>query len=246
MSRRSLVSGSMLVVLVLVLPMGAGAAPTPAPMQVVGTDPVSDWGGGGNNALLGHALSQDLLSASIGMPTADTVRFSFEVSFLPSAGGAGGTPQIEGMPEFTRYTWAALLDGEYLEIDGKFTNYSRGACDPTSGQCPPPSDPGERPFLIRGNCVADPDTNITSCEELARVQGEFNPALRTISVEVPLETIGAEECSVIAPGPNLFGGSISAAPSVFYTSSLMPMDTMELTEPFQVPTDDEENPCPAP
>lgn len=234
----------------------AGAAPTAASPVVVGTDPVGDWGGGGDIALIGHALGQDLLSASISMPDPDSVHFTFEVSFLPSTGG---------VPELSRYTWSLLVDNtpgvtnpdgssdaKYVELDGKFTNYSRGACDPTSGQCPPPRDPGERPFFVRGDCAVNPDTNITLCRELGTVRATFDPLSRTITIPVTRELLSSAsggtftECSVILPGPNLFGGSVSAAPSAFFTSSAMPLDTMELTEAFQVPTDDVDNPCPEP
>ncbi|CAN5236022.1 hypothetical protein BH23ACT9_BH23ACT9_11830 [soil metagenome] len=113
--------------------------------QTVGTDPSGDWGGGGNAGLVGHALGQDLTKATIAMPNADTVAFTMEVTFLPTG------PNLSGMPEASRYTWDMLVDGEFVELDGKFTNYSRGACDPTSGQCDPaagrlPRDPGPAPF----------------------------------------------------------------------------------------------------
>jgi opacity protein-like surface antigen len=116
-----------------------------APAVTVGTDALGDWGGGGDAAAVGHALGQDLLSASIGMSSPETVDFVLGVSFLPSAGG---------VPEASRYTWNFDVNKKPFELDGKFTNYSRGACDPTSGQCPPPRDPGPAPFLLRGDCAA--------------------------------------------------------------------------------------------
>ncbi|MBW3618788.1 MAG: hypothetical protein KY461_00955 [Actinobacteria bacterium] len=95
--------------------------PFPTTSVVVGEDPFSDWGGGGNDAVVGHALGQDLVEASIRMPDADTVEFQIEVTFLPSAG------DVAGWPEASRYVWDILVDGEFVELDGRFTNYTRGA-----------------------------------------------------------------------------------------------------------------------
>lgn len=213
----------------------AAAAAGPVPAVTVGTDPVGDWGGGGDAAAAGHVLGQDLLSAAIGMPDAKTVEFVMEVSFLPSAGG---------VPEATRYTWNFEVDKRPFELDGKFTNYSRGACDPTSGQCPPPRDPGPAPFLLRGDCVTG-DGNVTLCKELARLSGQFSPGDRTIRVRVPGELLGTSPCSVVRGGANLFGGSVSASPSAFFSSSAAPLDTLDIGKAFQVPSADPvATPCP--
>lgn len=226
-------------------PLAAGAQ-TIAPL-VVGTDPQGDWGGGGDAALVGHAAAQDLTAASIGMPNADTVDFVIEMSYLPSLGG---------IPEGSRYTWnfnVASLDpadpttygpANPVEIDGKFTNYSRGACDPTSGQCPPPRDPGLQPFSVRGDCQTN-EANVTTCREIAKVQGVFSPVQRTITVSLPSDLIGLGPCTIIGAGTNLFGGSVSAAPSAFFTSSAMPLDTLDVLDRFIVPAAAGEE-CPAP
>ena len=243
-----LVAGITSAVLLGVVP---GASSDPGDPVTVGTDAVGDWGDGGDAALVGHALGQDLLGASIGMPNPDTANFSIEVSFLPSTGG---------IPEVSRYIWDMLVfntevvdgerryvkpGGEFLELDGKWTNYSRGACDPTSGQCPPPRDPGQQPFIVRGDCTTDPDTNVTTCKEIGLLKGTFSPATRTITIPVPASLLELGPCSVIAGGPNLFGGSISANPSAFFSSSGAPLDFMEVTGTFGLPSDDPENlPCP--
>jgi hypothetical protein len=200
----------------------------------VGTDALGDWGGGGDAAAVGHALGQDLLSAAIGMPSVEKVDFVIGVSFLPSPGG---------IPEASRYTWNFDVDKKPFELDGKFTNYSRGACDPTSGQCPPPRDPGPAPFLLRGDCTTG-EGNVTLCKELARIQGTFDAAARTITVSVPAALLAVQPCSKIAGGANLFGGSVSAVPSAFFSSSFMPLDTLAIGRtPFQVPSADPAVPC---
>lgn len=222
----SLVAG--VVATALLLPVGAAqAGKKAAGPVVVGTDPVGDWGDGSNTAA-GDALGQDLVSATIGMADAATVNFVIGLNSLPAVGGA---------PEVTRYSWDFTVDGEHLELDGKFTNYSRGACDPTAGTCPPPRDPGLQPFILRGNCTVDASTpvNLTICEELAKMQGVFDAAAATITIPVPVDALGAKPGSKIVGVPGTFGGTISAAPAAFLTSSAMPMDNLMTMKTFVLP-----------
>lgn len=229
----------------LLTPLAAGAADPTAPVSV-GTDAQGDWGNGGDNAAVGHVLGQDLTSATITVPDATRVDFTMGVSFLPSPGG---------VPEASRYSWNINLvnfdpatgtykDPKSLELDGKFTNYTRGACDPTASTCPPPRDPGQQPFSVRGNCTVSPAGNVTTCQELALVKATFNPAQRTITVPVPVALMELGPCSAITPGANLFGGSVSATPAAFVSSSAAPMDFMELDGVVQLPSADG-TPCPA-
>lgn len=204
---------------------GSAAAAAKKPL-VVGTDAEGDWGDAVEPTIapVGHALGQDLAEASITMADKKTVNFIIKVTSLPPIGG---------VPEISRYTWDMTVDGEFVELDGKFTNYSRGVCDPTSGQCPPPRDPGMAPFFVRGDCSVN-EANVTICQEKGIVHAEFNGADGTITIPVSLELLGAKKGSKIAPGTNIFGGSISAAPSAFFTSSAMPLDFMALTKTFVV------------
>lgn len=212
----------------------AEAGKKPKGPLVVGIDPVGDWGTNADPGLAGSpagdVLGQDLVGASIGMSEdKKSVNFIFQLNALPPSGG---------MPEFTRYTWDFTVDGsDTLEIDGKFTNYSRGTCDPTSGQCPPPRDPGMQPFLVRGNCAPQDltATTLTICEELARVQGVFDAAAGTITVAVPLEAIKAKPGSKIAGAMGTFETTVNAAPSGFFTMSGFPMDGLITTKTFVVP-----------
>ncbi|MDQ4065338.1 MAG: hypothetical protein M3161_04760, partial [Actinomycetota bacterium] len=178
----------------------------------------------------GGPLGQDLLEASIALgEDGKTINFVMKVSQLPPNGG---------MPEFTRYTWDFVVDkSDTIEIDGKWMNYTRGACDPTSGQCPPPRDPGPQPFLVRGNCAetATPAGNVILCEELAKVQGIFDPAAGTITVPVPMDAIKAKPGSKIVGVPGTFEGTISAAPAAFFTRGDMPMDVLFVTGTYVVP-----------
>ena len=198
----------------------------------VGEDVAGDWGDA-DTAPIGSKLGQDLVGASIGMRTADTVDFVIKVTELTANGG---------VPEVSRYTWDMLVDGKFVELDGKWSNYSRGACDPTSGQCPPPRDPGLQPFFVRGDCVAG-EGNVTTCKEIGRVTAVFDAAAATITIPVPVTLLGAQPCSIIDAGPNLFGETVSATPAAFVSSSLAPLDTLFVEQTFEIPSGDPELPC---
>lgn len=206
------------------LPNIATAAKKPL---VVGTDPTGDWGQAVEPSLApaGDAMGQDLVGASISMADKTTVNFIITLNSLPPSGG---------IPEGSRYTWDMNVDGNFLELDGKFTNYSRGACDPTSGQCPPPRDPGMQPFMVRTNCAAN-EANVTVCEEVGIVQATFDAATATITIPVSLELLNAKPGSKIQPGTNIFGGSISTNPSAFVSSSAAPLDTLTVIKTFKIP-----------
>ena len=209
--------------------LAAGPAGAKAKPLVVGTDPVGDWGSNADPNLgpFGEPLGQDLVEASIGMADKKTINFIIKVSSLPPNGG---------LPEGTRYTWELMVDGNFAELDGKWSNYSRGACDPTSGTCPPPRDPGMQPFLIRGDC-GDSGANVVACKELGLVQGTFDTATGTITIPVPLALLKAKPGTKIEAGTqaeSTFSG-VSAMPSAFYSQASVPYDTLMPTKAFIVP-----------
>jgi hypothetical protein len=191
---------------------------------------------------LGTALGADLKNGSMRMLDAETLELRIETHNLPATGGT---------PEAIRYTWDfQVVDVEgarqLAQIDGKWMNYSRGACDPTSGQCNPPEamprDPGTQPFLFRaGHAEACLGTDATgdctgltfnSFDELAVLQGVFDVDEATIAIAVPLalfnEIEGVElgHCSQIHPGAGLFGGMIESMPSAFISTNAGPSDTV--------------------
>lgn len=201
----------------------------PAGPVVVGTDPADDWGTSVDPELapLGNALGMELTEASIGMADASTVNFVIKLNSLPPTGGT---------PEFVRYQWDFSVDGEARVLDGKFTNYTRGVCDPTGGACPPPRDPGMQPFLLRGACGPHAVvTNLIVCEELGIYKGVFDSAAGTITIAVPLEALGAKAGSKIAPAANTIGGTISAAPAAYVSSGNLPYDTLTVLKTYTVP-----------
>jgi hypothetical protein len=197
--------------------------------KVVAKDATGDWGADPQLAPLADALGQDLVSATIAMKDAKTVNFIIKVNSLPPTGG---------VPEVSRYWWDFAVGKNLFELDGKYTNYSRGACDPTSGQCPPPRDPGLQPFLLRGDCAPDATANnITVCKEKAIVQASFDPAKGTITIPVALKLLKAKPGTKISPTASFatVGGPITAAPAAFVTNASMPLDAMTPTGTFVIP-----------
>jgi hypothetical protein len=205
----------------------ASAAKKPKGPVVVGTDPADDFGSNSNPAYqpLGEALGMELVEASIGMADAETVNFVIKVAALPASGGT---------PELVRYTWSFEVEGETLEMYGKWLNYSGSTCDP-SGPCP--RDPGRQPFMVRGKCELDPTLPVPRviCEELAKVQATFDAGTGTITVPVPLDAIGAKPGSKIVGASGMFGGTIAAAPSGASADTGLPLDTMDANKTFVVP-----------
>jgi hypothetical protein len=205
----------------------AGAKAKKGPF-VMGTDAADDWGMNVDPTLApaGNALGEELVQASIQPKDSKTLNFIIKVASLPPSGG---------MPEFTRYVWTIMVDGELRQIDGKFTNYSRGACDPTAGTCPPPRDPGQAPFSIRGNCTDNGGAAVT-CEEIGITNGTFDAAAGTITVPVTLDLLGAKPGSKITHGTQAgsnFAG-VWAIPSAFVSQGNMPYDEMLLTGVYVV------------
>jgi hypothetical protein len=210
-----------------VVPSSATAAAKPV---VVGTDPAGDWGSNVDPGIgpVGGVTGQDLVEASISMADKTTVNFVITLASLPPSGG---------IPEGVRYTWDFTAGGEILELDGKFTNYTRGACDPTNGQCPPPRDPGMQPFLLRGECTPNATvSNLTVCEELGVFTATFDSAAGTITIPVPIAAMNAKPGSKIGMATNsVYGTSVNVIPAAFVSSGNFPFDSLLVTKSFTIP-----------
>jgi hypothetical protein len=204
----------------------------PTEWHVVADGDAGTFGGGGGAAQLGHQLGGDLLEARIRMPDADHVEFQIQTTNLPAPGGT---------PEAIRYTWDMFVDSGDgpvdASLDGKFSNYSRGVCDPTAG-CNPAAgdaqDPGMRPFQWRGPVEVMPIGAVTfnARPNLATIAADFDPDEDTITVLLPVEAInlleGVEfgDCSQIRPGAGLNGGVVESSLAAWLTSAAFPHDTL--------------------
>lgn len=197
-----------------------------------------DWGGGGDLGTAGSAAGQDFTAAYLEYRD-DTFFFVLELTELPPVGGT---------PEATRYGWSFRYNDLELELDGKFTNFSRGTCDPTAGSCPPPRYAGLYTFLLRGNCYTDSSLpmSLTLCEEFARIPAQFDTAASTITIPIPANVLapeGVKACDEIVGMASFIGDSIWAAPSAFITNTLMPFDDVAHMQPLVVPPADAELSC---
>ena len=210
-----------------VLPGGAQAGKAPKPF-VVGTDASGDFGANQDSTIspVGEAMGMDLVEAAIQQADAKTLNFIIKVSGLPPTGGT---------PEVARYVWTMMVDNELIQLDGKWTNYHRAACDPTAGNCPPPRDPGMGPFMVRGNCTDNGGTAVT-CEEIGLVNATFDAATGTITIPVPTELLGAKKGSKIINGTQPGSGftGVWAIPSAWASQSSMPLDDLIPTKTFVV------------
>lgn len=237
-----------LLALSLLAPVAADEHDSPYPTEptVVGEQDAGTFGRTVDPELgpIGTALGADLREARISMPDPETVVFEIQLEELPPTGGT---------PEVIRYTWDMFIDGEVAQLDGKFTNYSRGTCDPTSGQCDPengrmPRDPGQRPFMFRGNLnqVDLAVTTFNAMDELEVIEADFDVEEATITVAVSVATIELLEgvdfgpCSTITPGAGIFEGTVETAPAAFVSYGSFPSDVIvgsARTGTFTVPLD---------
>ena len=210
-----------------VLPGAAQAGKSPKP-TVVGKDAAGDWGSNQDPTVspIGEAMGMDLLEASIAKADAKTLNFNIKVSGLPPTGGT---------PEVARYVWTMTVDNELIQLDGKWTNYSRGTCDPTAGTCPPPRDPGMGPFMVRGNCSDNGGTAVT-CEEIGLVNAEFDAASGTITIPVAMDLLGAKKGTKIANGTQPGSGftGVWAIPNAWFSQASMPLDDLIPTKVYTV------------
>lgn len=204
-------------------------ATSAAPVDVTGGfEPTGDWGGGGDVGPVGAALGQDLEHAFVEYGE-DTFTFTIHVTELPPIGGT---------PEVSRYVWDFTYSGTAFQLDGKFTNYTRGACDPTAGSCPPPRDPGIGFFALRGNCVTE--GSVTTCEELAGLTAAFDPEEATITIPVAADLLAPDG---VAACDEVGEGVLTAQPAAFFSLSTGPQDNATAFLPLQVPHADPELTC---
>lgn len=203
----------------------AGKAPK---AFVVGTDAKGDFGANVDAGLspIGEAMGMDLIEASIAKADAKTLNFIIKVSGLPPTGGT---------PEIVRYVWTMTVGTELIQLDGKWSNFSRGTCDPTGGTCPPPRNPGMGPFMVRGNCTDNGGTAVT-CEEIGLVNAEFDSGAGTITIPVPMKLLGAKKGTKIANGTQPGSGftGIWAIPNAWFSQASMPLDDLIPTKVYVV------------
>jgi hypothetical protein len=159
-----------------------------SPVQI-SVDPTGD-------APAGADVGADLTGARVHQPDAGDARLVFEwtVNNLPQP-----LP-----PEGVRYVWTFGVEGKQYQLQAKLTNLaSTTEVDDPAGH---PTHLG-RSFQLRGNCgtlVA-----INNCPHLTWLDGQFDPAAKTIRIFLP---IGAPYAPEVKPGALL---SPAGAPPIY-------------------------------
>ena len=162
--------------------------------------------GGSNTAFaappVSGALGTDLTDALLEtLPDGAGLRFTWKLASLPA--------QVP--PEGVRYTWSFAVGTATYQLQAKRTNVgSLTVADDPAGH----ALATDGFFQLRGNCVADTmGAPVANCPHLAFLEGAFNTAEGTVTMDVPFDT---EFAPAITSGAviveNLTAGmSISAA-----------------------------------
>jgi hypothetical protein len=133
------------------------------------------------NPAVAAAAGIDLVDAKI-VPLEDGsgLRFIWEMSAMPA--------QVP--PEGVRYTWSFAIDGRQYQLQAKRTNIASvtTAEDPVNHLTQLAQ--GEF-FQLRGACTtnyAHPSSPMSGCYHLAFLDGAFDTAAKTVSMDVPFST----------------------------------------------------------
>ena len=164
------------------------------------------------NPAVAGAAGIDLVDAKI-VPLEDGsgLRFIWEVAAMPA--------QVP--PEGVRYTWSFAIGGRQYQLQAKRTNMASvtTAEDPVNHVAQLAE--GEF-FQLRGACTANyghPESPMSGCYHLAFLEGAFDTAAKTVSMDLPFSTrdsIGRLVAPDFVPGAALMesqsaGMSIAAA-----------------------------------
>ncbi len=141
----------------------------------------------------------DLVDATIGpLPDGAGLRFTWELAGLPA--------QVP--PEVARYTWAFAVGGKEYQLQAKRTNMgATTVADDVPGHAQQLGENGF--FQVRGNCgpLGGQVSNVTSCPHLAFLDGAFDPATGTVSIDLPYGTTAVPE---LVPGAVVSEAQVAA------------------------------------
>jgi hypothetical protein len=121
------------------------------------------------------------------LPDGKGLRFTWKLASLPA----------KVPPEGTRYTWSFLVGTSTYQLQAKRTNAgSLTVLDDPAGHAAALSSGGF--FQLRGNCTAEyMGTPVSNCPHVAFLEGAFNTADATVTMDVPFGTAAAPN---IVPG----------------------------------------------
>ncbi|MDQ3991948.1 MAG: hypothetical protein M3245_06550, partial [Actinomycetota bacterium] len=160
-----------------------------------------------------------------------------EIAPLPNNAGLRFTWKVNSMPdqvppEGVRYTWGLSIDGRQYQLQAKRTNMASVTTyeDPQGHIKHLQSQ--QNFFQLRGACVDNyfgAPVAVSGCYHLAFLNGSFNPASKTVTMDWPYETkdsIGRIVAADFKPGAalvplNTAGMSIGGSFQAFITNATL-------------------------
>lgn len=148
------------------------------PQSVVSEEESTFGGLAPGNSAVGDAAGIDITNATI-TPIANGLRFSWVMNSMPA----------EVPPEGIRYTWAFKIGNNMYQLQAKRTNVIGVSTteDPVGTAQHHAANKGA--FELRGACVASyQGAPINGCYHLAWLNGAFDVANKTVTIDLPFET----------------------------------------------------------
>lgn len=178
--------------------------PITTAQSVVGEE--STFGGAApGNSAVGDAAGLDIQNATI-TPITGGLRFSWIMASMPA----------EVPPEGVRYTWAFNIGTSMYQLQAKRTNVIGVSTTEDPVGTAQHHAANKNAFELRGACVAEyQGAPINGCYHLAWLNGAFDVANKTVTIDLPYETkdaIGRVVAPNFKPGAVLLdnGGTNTA------------------------------------
>lgn len=164
--------------------------------SVVNPDESTFGGAAPGASPVGDAAGLDIQNATI-TPIANGLRFSWIMGSMPA----------EVPPEGVRYTWAFKIGSSMYQLQAKRTNVLGVSTTEDPVGTAQHHAANQNAFELRGACVAEyQGAPVNGCYHLAWLNGSFDVANKTVSIDLPFETkdaIGRVVAPNFKPGATL-------------------------------------------
>ena len=146
--------------------------------QSVVTEESTFGGSAPGNSPVGDAIGLDIQNASI-TPINDGLRFTWTMGSMPA--------QVP--PEGVRYTWGFKIGPRLYQLQAKRTNLVSVSTTEDPVGTVQHHAANQNAFELRGACVAAyQGAPVNGCYHLAWLQGSFDVANKTVTIDLPFET----------------------------------------------------------
>ncbi len=167
-----------------------------AAQSVVNPDESTFGGAAPGNSAVGDAIGLDIQNGTI-TPIAGGLRFAWIMGSMPA----------EVPPEGVRYTWAFKIGTTMYQLQAKRTNVISVSTTEDPVGTAQHHAANQNAFELRGACVAEyQGAPVNGCYHLSWLNGSFNVANKTVSIDLPFETkdaIGRVVAPNFKPGATL-------------------------------------------